>query len=111
MNDIDGPSYVDKISYDEQRARFARSLRLQQSSSHLVRAVGPGFSTLIDRATGNRGSEIEEIEFNFFENPAAAADFAGALDRLARAVRARDGDREGPPRGCGRAEPGHVRSR
>jgi lysophospholipase L1-like esterase len=90
-NDIEGRNYIDKTSYEAQRARFMRSLRLQRSRSHLIRAVGPGMALLLDRLTGSPGSELEEIEYNYFENPAAAADFEAAFDKLADAVRERNG--------------------
>jgi lysophospholipase L1-like esterase len=90
-NDIQGPNYVRLMSQEKERERFTRSLRLKQSRSRLVRAIGPGLALLLDRLAGSPGSELAEIEFNYFDNPAAAADFERALDTFAAAVRAREG--------------------
>jgi hypothetical protein len=91
INDIDGPHYVKKISMEARRARFDQSRSLETSSSHLVRVVGPRFVELLDRLAGSPGSELEEVEYNYFDNEAAAADFEGALDVFASEVAARDG--------------------
>jgi lysophospholipase L1-like esterase len=91
INDIAGPNYITRVDPERQKDRFYRAIRLKSSGSHLVRMVGPGLAMLFDRLAGNPGSQIEEVEFNYFDNPAAAKNFEESLDRFAELVRSRNG--------------------
>jgi lysophospholipase L1-like esterase len=90
-NDIEGPNF-EELSFEHPPVdRMERVNRYRRSPSHLVRWVGPRLQSLVDRFDSTRQWRITELEHNYFANPAAANDFAAALDMLASNDRAREG--------------------
>jgi lysophospholipase L1-like esterase len=91
VNDIEGPHYVAMQATKTQLHRSRSAHALRKSRSYLVRTIGPSLQSLVHRLEDDPTSPVRELDYNYFENPAAAADFEAALDAFAAAVRARDG--------------------
>jgi hypothetical protein len=92
-NDIEGPHFQDMGGQRSQGDRAERANAWRRSPSALVRMLGPRLQSLVDRLNPATQRRTREFEHNYFGNPAAAGDFALALDALATAVHER--------RGCG----------
>jgi len=76
INDIEGPHYIKSVTASIDR------YRLQTSPFSLWRLIGPGYVALRERWLPPAGSYAYELAQNYFDNPAAWADFTAVLDRL-----------------------------
>ncbi len=84
INDIEGRHYAKQPGREDDSAVFWEKARAAANSpSYLWRAVWPRWMHLWSKIFPPEHSYPRELELNYFDNPAAAADFAAALDRFA----------------------------
>ena len=81
VNDIEGPSYVE----GERRNELVKAIQenpLARSPSRLIRVLWWRLQSFRDPPDPREDWYSKELHRNFFENPAAWADFEKALDRF-----------------------------
>jgi lysophospholipase L1-like esterase len=76
INDIEGPHYIKSVNAKH------RPVGLENSPFALWRVVGHGYVALRERWLPPVGTYAYELAQNYFDNPAAWADFTAVLDRL-----------------------------
>jgi len=98
LNDIEGPSYRELPKEDRRsasQATWRRALRFNDSPSYLLRELWPRWIMLLEwdvfhpPESERVAPQAAEWRQNYFENPAAWADFTAALDEIAAEARAR----------------------
>jgi lysophospholipase L1-like esterase len=88
-NDIEGRHYRKLASGAVDAAIDAARWRFKRSQSHLLRRLWPRWVSLREALSPSPGSYLDELETNYFENPAAWDDVRLGLDRLAQLARER----------------------
>jgi lysophospholipase L1-like esterase len=89
VNDIEGAKYRSTLDRDELAELQRRRKRFARSPSMLLKRTWPNLVNLIDAVLGRPDPVIDELQLNYFENPAAWAKFETALDRLEKMGRRR----------------------
>ncbi len=81
-NDIEGPSYEKRISNDFLQQQAERYRSQARSRSIILRRYWPRMLTLWDTLRPPTGTYLEEVRFNYEQNPKAWSDFESALEGI-----------------------------
>jgi lysophospholipase L1-like esterase len=88
-NDIEGRYYRPLATGEADAALEAARMRFADAPSHLLRALWPRGVSLREQLWPTPGTYVQELAYNYFENPQAWQNLRNGLERLARLTRGR----------------------